>query len=126
MKIEVEALDHVTVQITDVERARKFYHEVLGLEEVPRPKSFDFPGAWFRTSNGLIHLVGQAEPDPASRRHFCLWVKDVKAAYKILQEAGFQTQWNTKKIPGIDRFFSYDPDGNRIEFQGSDGSVWTA
>jgi len=26
------------------------------------------------------------------------------------------------KISGIDRFFVYDPDGNRIEIQGADGS----
>jgi len=127
MPIKVEALDHVTVQITDVARAKKFYGEVIGLEEVERPESFDFSGAWFRTPNALIHLVSQEKADAASRRHFCLWVADVKGAAKMFETAGYPAQWNTKnKIPGIDRFFVYDPDNNRIEIQGSDGTVWSA
>jgi glyoxylase I family protein len=124
--INVESLDHVTVNITDVERAKKFYGGLLGLEELPRPASFDFPGAWFRAGNALIHLVGRAQADAESSRHFALWVKDVKAAYATIEAAGFEAKWDKRKIPGIDRFFTRDPDGNRIELQGSDGTVWAA
>jgi hypothetical protein len=31
--------------------------------------------------------------------------------------------WNTRhKIPGVDRFFTDDPDGNRIEIQGPEAT----
>ena len=126
MSIHVEALDHVTVQITDIERSKKFYGEVLGLEEVERPESFDFVGAWFRTGNALIHLVAQPEPDPETQAHFCLWAADIKDVFTEFETLGFKVQWNKRKIPGIDRFFIRDPDGNRIELQGSDGSLWSA
>ena len=126
MGINVESLDHVTVQITDVERAKKYYGGLLGLQEMPRPESFDFPGAWFRAGSSLIHLVGQPQPDPETRAHFCLWVTDIKDACKTLEAAGYKTEWNKRKIPGLERFFTRDPDGNRIEFQGPDGSVWAA
>lgn len=126
MSIEVEALDHVTVQITDVEQSRKFYGEFLGLEEMERPESFDFAGAWFRTNNALIHLVVQPTPDPETQAHFCLWVADIGATFDICTSEGFAPQWNKRKIPGLNRFFIRDPDGNRIEFQGSDGTVWSA
>ena len=34
-------LDHCTVLITDVAKARHFYGEVLGLKEVPAPREFE-------------------------------------------------------------------------------------
>jgi glyoxylase I family protein len=126
MSLKIEAIDHVTVQITDVPRAKSFYGGLLGLEELERPKSFDFPGAWYRAGNAMIHLVGQEKPDPQSRRHFCLWVEDIKEAARTLEAAGYEIKWDKRKIPGIDRFFIHDPDGNRVEFQGSDGTTWAA
>ena len=119
--LTVERLDHVSVIVTDVDRARAFYAGVLGLPEVPRPKSFDFPGAWFQVGPEVIHLLGQAAPDSRGRRHFCLWVADVHAAARYLGGRGLPVVWDTKyKIDGVDRFFTDDPDGNRIEIQGAD------
>jgi len=118
MPIRVEAIDHVTVNITDVTRARHFYGGVLGLEEIPRPASFDFPGAWYRTGAGVIHLVGRSAADAESSRHFALRVGDIQEAARHLAAAGCEVRWDKRKIPGIDRFFTRDPDGNRIELQG--------
>ena len=117
----VERLDHVSIIVTDVDRARAFYAGVLGLTEIPRPPSFDFPGAWFEVGPEVIHLLGQGSPDARGRRHFCLWVRDVHAAAGYLAARGLPVAWDTKyKIGGVDRFFTDDPDGNRIEIQGSD------
>jgi hypothetical protein len=30
---------------------------VLGMEEIPRPSNFDFPGAWLHKGGALIHLL---------------------------------------------------------------------
>ena len=122
--IRVEHLDHVTVGVTDLGRARDFYQGLLGLREVPRPASFDFPGMWYQIGPAVLHLVGQAQPDAEAPRHFCLWVRDVRAAARRLEAAGRPVRWSTRhKIPGVDRFFTKDPDGNRIEIQGADGSA---
>jgi catechol 2,3-dioxygenase-like lactoylglutathione lyase family enzyme len=119
----VERLDHVTIIVTDVDRARAFYAGVLGLTELPRPKSFDFPGAWYQVGPEVIHLLGQQTPDARGRRHFCLWVADVHASARHIESLGLPVRWDTKyKIEGIDRFFTEDPDGNRVEIQGSDAS----
>lgn len=127
MALKIETIDHVTVQITDLARAKAFYGNLLGLDEVERPMSFDFPGAWYRAGTVLIHLVAQDKAEPEGRHHFCFWVSDIKEAFKALQGAGQAVQWDARrKIPGIDRFFLRDPDGNRIEFQGSDGSTFAA
>src|SRR4028119_1943628 len=60
-ELTVERLDHVSIIVTDVDRARAFYAGVLGLAEVPRPASFDFPGAWVRVGPGGVHLLGARE-----------------------------------------------------------------
>lgn len=121
--LQVQRLDHVTVNVTDVERARRFYAEVLGLKEVPRPASFVFPGAWYDTGNMLIHLVHRPAADPETSRHFALWMADVHAAAKYFEAQGRDVKWDKTKIPGVDRFFIRDPDGNLIELQGPDAAA---
>src|SRR3954469_14039852 len=123
-QLTVERLDHVSIIVTDVDRARAFYAGVLGLTEIPRPKSFDFPGAWFQVGPEVIHLLGQPTADPRGRRHFCLWVADVHASGRHIGSLGLPVRWDTKyKIEGVDRFFTEDPDGNRVEIQGSDATT---
>lgn len=121
--ISAERIDHVAIIVTDLSRSKRFYTEVLGLREVARPESFDFPGAWFEIGPTFLHLLGKPAPDTSSPRHFCLWVPDIRAAASQIEADGANVQWNLRhKIPGVDRFFCYDPDGNRIEVQGPEKS----
>ncbi|WP_206291813.1 VOC family protein [Humisphaera borealis] len=118
-------LDHVAIVVTDVARAVAFYREVLCLTEIARPPSFDFPGAWFRlgpaAGGQTLHLLGMDESEGRGRRHFCMMVDDLRAAETHITSKGLEVLWNTKhKIAGIDRFFVYDPDGNRVELQGAE------
>jgi catechol 2,3-dioxygenase-like lactoylglutathione lyase family enzyme len=46
MPVAIVRLDHIQINVTDLARAKRFYGEVLDLEEAPRPESFDFAGAW--------------------------------------------------------------------------------
>lgn len=112
-------IEHVAIIVTDVERAKDFYSQVMGLREVPRPESFDFPGAWFQLGDTCLHLLGKPSRDSDSSRHFCIRVRDLRVAAKYLESMNWPVRWEAKyKIIGIDRFFLYDPDGNRIEIQG--------
>ena len=119
--VEAERIEHVAILVTDLSRAKTFYGQTMGLEEVDRPDSFDFPGAWYEIGPTYLHLLGKPNPDSDSPRHFCLWVRDIHAAARRLEASGVQVDWHKKhKIPGVDRFFIHDPDGNRIEFQGAE------
>lgn len=113
-KFQVTQLDHVSVIISDVDRSRRFYSEVLGLTEIPCPRTFDFVALWFDLGNQHIHLLLKDQADTISARHFALRVSDAGAARAYFQERGIETQ-ETTAIPGADRFFLRDPDGNRIE-----------
>lgn len=108
-------LDHVTVIITDLERSRRFYAEVLGLREVPPPYTFDFVVVWFAVGeNQYVHLLHKPHPDAVGPRHFALRVADVTAAREHCRAHGLAIN-ETVRIPNADRFFVRDPDGNRIE-----------
>ena len=107
-------IDHVSVIITDVERSRRFYRDLLGLKEINRPRTFDFIVLWFELGNHQLHLLLKDQPDTHSPRHFALRVADAVAARRYFREHGVRTE-ETTPIPGADRFFIYDPDGNRIE-----------
>lgn len=111
----VTHIDHVSVIITDVARSRQFYRGVLGLKEIPKPKTFDFVALWYDLGGGhTLHLLLKDKPDTLSPRHFCLRVTDAGAARRHFAEHGVPTQ-ETTRIYGADRFFVADPDGNRIE-----------
>jgi glyoxylase I family protein len=112
--LQVTQLDHVSVIITDVERSRRFYRDVLGLKEIPKPRTFDFVVLWFDLGNMHVHLLLKDKPDLISPRHFALRVKDAAKARAYFQERGVATA-ETTLIDGADRFFISDPDGNRIE-----------
>ncbi len=115
-------IDHVQINVTDLARARLFYEQILHLTETPRPESFDFAGCWYRIGDVDLHLVVR-EREALSQRHFCLWVPNVPAVAKEIESRGYPVKWDSKyKIRGVDRFFVFDPDDNRIEIQGSDGT----
>jgi catechol 2,3-dioxygenase-like lactoylglutathione lyase family enzyme len=114
MALQVTQIDHCSVLITDVERSRKFYGGFLGLKEINKPRTFDFVVVWYDLGNQHLHLLLKDRPDSISPRHFALRVADCAAARAHCRAHGVATQ-ETTPIPGADRFFIADPDGNRIE-----------
>lgn len=96
--IEYDCIHHVSLTVTDLESAKKFYGEILGLREIERP-NFDFPGAWYQIGlQQQLHLI--VHPGSQTLRkeggihtrdgHFALRVKDYKKAAEWLQKAGVE------------------------------------
>src|SRR5205807_899376 len=102
--LSVTQIDHVSVVITDVERSRRFYRDVLGLKEINKPRTFDFVVLWFDLGNQHLHLLLKDRPDTLSPRHFALRVTDAAAARAYFRGRDVATQ-ETTPIPGADRFF---------------------
>src|SRR5271166_1797806 len=101
---QVSQIDHCSVIITDVARSRHFYRDLLGLKEIPKPRTFDFVALWFDLGNMHIHLLQKEKADTISPRHFALRVADVAAAREYMRERGIPVQEGTP-IPGAERFF---------------------
>lgn len=113
--LTIAAIDHVSVLITELAPARAFYCDVLGLREIPKPRTFDFVALWFDLGGGqTLHLLQKPEPDTRSPRHFALRIADARTAREHMRRHGIAIQ-ETGPIPHCDRFFVHDPDGNRIE-----------
>lgn len=104
---------HVNVEVTDLDRALAFYR-LFDLEPLERLGTPGREGAWFRLGDGKeLHLsVGPARAP--SRTHFAIRVDDADDARAVFAAAGAPIEAE-REIPGIRRFFTRDPDGNRIE-----------
>ena len=60
--MNILAFQHVSLAVTDLEKSKLFYSEVLGLKELPRP-NFTTRGAWFKLGDKQeLHLIVTPEP----------------------------------------------------------------
>ena len=112
-------LNHVALQVSDVEQSQRFYETVMCLEEIPRPR-FEFPGAWFRLGvDQELHLIGGDASEVAERRsganHFALMVDDMDACERFLSERGVAYLPRRVRPDGAFQIYLHDPDGHSIE-----------
>ena len=134
--MEIQALHHVTLAATDLERSRRFYREILGLREIERPP-FPFPGAWFEVAGGQqLHLVvhgdatlrGQKGIDTRDN-HFAIRVADYGAALEFLRARGYREDADAldlmkmrlqpRATAGFPQIYILDPDRHVIEINAS-------
>jgi catechol 2,3-dioxygenase-like lactoylglutathione lyase family enzyme len=116
-------LDHVGLQVVDLDRSTAFYTQVLGLKEVPAP----FPrtaGRWFDLGGGrMLHTVagGVAGAPHNKWDHFALSCADITQVEADLDR--LHVPWTgmggarvTDTRPdGAKQIFIRDPDGYAIE-----------
>jgi len=125
--IRVKHIDHVTLIVRSVEASRRFYVDLLGMQEVPRP-AFSFGGAWFRAGATLVHLIEEHDRSgPAGypvdvlvrssrNHHFAFEVDDAHAAAVQLKAMGIELLDDAKLRPdGAVQVFLTDPDHHVVE-----------
>lgn len=129
--MEICSLDHAALLVKDVERSRHFYNQVLGMEEVPRPSSFDFPGAWFRKGKAELHLIGENEPGRVAQAHpgyrsdekargrathIAFLVDDLEEAQQHLRACNVEIVGGPQpRGDGVEQLYICDPDGYIVE-----------
>jgi glyoxylase I family protein len=122
-----KTLSHVSITVTDVEKAREFYTGVLGFTEIPRP-AFDFPGIWYSLGGDLqLHIILNDQlVRPAVERekiiarypHFAVWTDDCDETAQKINALGLTTRDVISGPTGLRQVFVKDPDGNMVEFIG--------
>lgn len=116
----ITSLDHVQVAIPrgGEDDARVFYGRLLGMTEMPKPAALaGRGGCWFASGSAVLHL-GVEEPfAPARKAHPAFVVDDFDELEARLTTAGFACARADGELPGVRRFHTMDPFGNRIEFQ---------
>lgn len=103
------------------EEARRYFGGLLGMVEVQKPVNLRAGGGcWFRTAACEVHLGVDPDFHAQHKAHPCFIVADLEALAERLGRAGRPVEWDAR-IPGVRRFYTTDPFGNRLEFQGEDG-----
>jgi glyoxylase I family protein len=130
--VEITALHHVALTVTDIERSRKFYQEIVSIEEIPRPP-FPFPGAWFQVGDSqqlhlIVHNRATFREKPLDTRdvHFAVRVPSHRAAVEFLRAKGYREDADPDDpyrmivqphaTAGYPQIYICDPDRHVIEF----------
>ena len=96
--------------VSDLERARDFYTQRLGFEQLYH----DTEGGWMRLVRDSAELA-LVESDEPTGAVLAVEVPDVKAETARLREEGVQVGV-VLEIPGTIRLADvFDPDGNRLQ-----------
>lgn len=100
-------------------RARRFFVELLGLEEIPKPEALAARGGcWFRCGAQELHVGVEDDFRPAKKAHPALRLRDeaaLDALFERLSKAGIDVRRDDAELEGTVRFFVDDPFGNRME-----------
>jgi glyoxylase I family protein len=106
---------HVALGVTDLDAARAFYGELLGMSEDPLRPDFGVAGMWYQVGAQQFHLGLVDEPPPVSGAHTAIHVRDLDVVLDRLEQAGVRFR-RVPHIPGAGRqAVLRDPSGNRLE-----------
>jgi catechol 2,3-dioxygenase-like lactoylglutathione lyase family enzyme len=125
----MKGIQHCAIVVSDVEQARRFYMDVLGLDEIERPGNFRFSGAWLRAGEDEIHLIEAAHttcppgvPEPGVAQtsglatHIAFEVDDLAAMEDRLAERDVAPVGGPMpRGDGVVQLFLRDPDGYLVE-----------
>lgn len=125
-------LHHISLPCSNIVASRRFYGEIVGLREFPRPPRA-YEGAWFRVDDGQeFHLI-QGNPGATYRGgksldnddvHFAFAVDDCPSMLDRLRSYGYREDPEgtdslamiVRDVHGFLQIFVFDPDRHIIEF----------
>jgi catechol 2,3-dioxygenase-like lactoylglutathione lyase family enzyme len=113
----LEAIDHVQLAAPPgcEAEARRFFAELLGLEELEKPAALRARGGvWFRVGEQQLHVGVEQEFAPARKAHPAFAVSRYDELLARLRAAGVPVT-DDASIPGVRRCYVADPWGSRIE-----------
>ena len=124
MTIRVHGIDHVGINVRDLEKSLEFYTKVLGLSITKREPSK--PGVEYFLDCGSS-LVGLIQGDPKGESHplkdggiganhfaFHVHSKDFDAIVEELKARNVPVKFSKKREKSWSVYF-LDPDGNKLE-----------
>ena len=134
-------LHHVSLPVSNIDKARDFYGGILGLEEDRSRPDFDFKGAWYNVGDRKVHLIVPKQDEHPTLRtgkpidshdsHFAIRVTSFSGAIRFLESKGFRRTADRNPEPsvsnplpmrvnaagkaGFPQIYILDPDRNVIE-----------
>lgn len=127
MTAVITGLFHIAVKTSNLDLTRKFWCDIIGLKEMPRP-DFGYPGAWLAVplpgGLGILHVYaggpalgsdGVAPVGTGAIDHVSLTAVGFQAFADRFRAAGLP--WREFLVPGTSlwQLFVYDPSGVQLE-----------
>ncbi len=119
-------LNHVALFVQDLERSRRFYCEVLGMQEIPSGGN-----CFLRKGSAEVHLLGAPEGRSVELHyhaddladgyitHFAFEIDDLEKAQEHLRDYNIQIVCGPRpRFDGKEQLYFCDPDGYIIELFG--------
>jgi catechol 2,3-dioxygenase-like lactoylglutathione lyase family enzyme len=126
----VRGILHCAIRAADLDVTLRFYEQVLGLKQVPRPKGLTFPGAWLAVAHApgqaLLHLyagsaaLGRRRQDPRCAEnsavdHIALLAQGFTGFRARFEQLGISAREQNLDGGSIWQMFVHDPNGIKIE-----------
>ncbi len=117
--MSIQALDFAFAlyPVSDIDRARKFYGETLGLKLC---SEMEFaPGKWwieYDVGSSALGITNFEPPSCTNGPAVAIEVADYDAALAAVQQAGLAITWGPHDFPPCRSFGIKDPDGNTLFF----------
>jgi hypothetical protein len=115
----IKTLDHIqlAMPVGRESDAREYYRRLLRLTEIQKPPALQVRGGvWFALGDGRqLHLGVEADFRPNKKAHPCFVTDQFVALIELLRCAGYDIQVDTLNPP-VQRFYTHDVFGNRLEF----------
>ena len=123
----VTLIQHINIQVSDREKTRKFYEDVLGAEFLDRGPEMNARQLQLRIGNGEIHTTDSRNPTPVPSVHFAVEINDWDELIENLERLGVpytttpgrrnetENSWGRREYSSGCYTYIHDPDGNMIE-----------
>jgi catechol 2,3-dioxygenase-like lactoylglutathione lyase family enzyme len=115
--MNVVRIDHIQLAMPAgrEDDVRRFYRDLLGIPEVPKPPELVARGgAWFERGDLKVHLGIDTQFIPARKAHPAFIIADLSALVTNLKASGIAVK-DDEPLDGHHRVYVDDPFGNRIE-----------
>jgi lactoylglutathione lyase len=123
-------LNHIALQVSNLQTSTLFYREILGLDTIPEP-FHDGKHAWFAIGGGAqLHVIEAAFKPvmPLKHTHLCFSVASVPDFVEQLRKMNIAWEdWPgakgaiTTRPDGVKQIYFQDPDGYWLEVNDDKG-----
>ncbi len=125
--MKLTGLNHITINVIDLDASKRFYEEVFGLEPCGFKDMGDHTLTYYQLPQGvlleLIDYEAKRDPLPVSEtqtgtyRHFCLEADSLDELYEICREHGVSVRSAPAFVEKLGRsnMLITDPNGVEIE-----------
>lgn len=124
-------LNHIALNVSNLEISTRFYQEVVGLDTIAEP-FHDGKHTWLHIGKGFqLHLlrIGKVASEHPKEMHFCFSVPSIPNFIEGLKKRNIHFEsWTgekeaiTKRVDGVLQIYLQDPDGYWLEINDDNGT----